>query len=289
MGVSIDAFTQRLVQDEQVQSVLVLQHPNRWYQSDSIDLLYLIIDNGAVAKHDVQNLIFEDKSILAYRISQWQLETCAMQGSTDERILLLLLHAEIVSDKFNYARKYRERLQKGTHKVMKCRICEEYSGFLQHYMEAKELLLRQLTLDAYQAVIHALQRWARLVIYEAGELPELSLWTQVKQKDPAVYKLYEELTTSTEPLEKRVELMLLPIEVNVLAKLKGATQCIVDIMQTENRPWFLHEMIQHPELSKRNLDLQLLMEKMAKRSMLYEVAVLQENGQAMEKGYLLSL
>lgn len=288
MAANVDAFTQLLMKDEQNLSVLVLQQPNRYFWLDGMDLLYLIVVNAAVSKHDVQQIVCEDKNILVLRISQWQLETCAVQGNIDDHLHLFLAHAEVRWDKSDYIRKYRERLQKLASKTMKSRICVEYSGFLRHYVEAKELLQRQLILDSYQSVILTLQKWARLVICEAGELPELSLWTQVKQLDTSVYKLYEELITSQEPLEKRIELMLLPIEVNVMSKLKASTQMLTDIMQTEHRPWLLQELLRHPELGKCEIDIQILLDKMVKRALLYEVTIPQENGQVAEKGYILS-
>ncbi|RNB92241.1 hypothetical protein EDM56_00625 [Brevibacillus fluminis] len=286
MAANLDAFTQKVIQEEQIQSVLVLQQPNRFYPLDGIDLLYLIIVNSAATQVDVSQLVFEEKNLLVYRISQWQLETCAIQGEIDERLRQMLVYAETVWDKNQYISKFSERLQKHVAKRKKYQVCVEYSGFLRHYNEAKELLHRHLTLDAYQAVIIALQKWARLVICESCEMHDLSLWARVKQLDPSVYKLYEELITSQEPLEKRIELMLLPIEVNVMSKLKSSTQLLVDVMQTENRPWFLQELKRHPDLEKVEIDLQMLLDKMVKRGLLYEVAVLQEAGQVAEKGYL---
>lgn len=288
MAANLDVFAQKLISDKQIQSVLMLHQPNRFYPLDGIDLLYLIVVNSASMQYDVQQLVFEEKNVLVYRMSQWQLEMRAVQGNFNELLHQVFVYAEIVWDKEQYVRKYRDRLQKHASKTRRYQICVEYSGFLRHYVEAKELLHRQLTLDAYQAVIIALQKWARLVICESSELNDQSLWTHVKQLDPSVYKLYEELITSQEPLEKRIELMLLPIEVNVMSKLKSSTQLLVDVMQTENRPWFLKELLQHPELGKAEIDLQMLLDKMVKRGLLYEVAVLQENGQIVEKGYLSS-
>ena len=76
--------------------------------------------------------------------------------------------------------------------IQKLRVCEEYSCLLRHYLEAKELLQQGCALDAYQSILHALQVWARLVIWKrTTALP--AIWMQVKQLDPSVFKLYEEL------------------------------------------------------------------------------------------------
>ncbi|KMR35055.1 hypothetical protein EY05_14905, partial [Staphylococcus aureus] len=64
-------------------------------------------------------------------------------------------------------------------------------------------------LDAYNHVVHALHHLARLAIIENGFHPEITVWNQVKQIEPEIFKLYEELLTSEESIEKRLELLFL--------------------------------------------------------------------------------
>ena len=51
-----------------------------------------------------------------------------------------------------------------------------------------------------------------VAVIENGLFPEVTVWSQVKKIDPAIYKLYEELIISDEPLEKRLELLFLASE-----------------------------------------------------------------------------
>ena len=67
-------------------------------------------------------------------------------------------------------------------------------------------------MDAYHHVVKSLHHLARLAVIENGLFPEVTVWSQVKKIDPAIYKLYEELIMSEEPLEKRLELLFLASE-----------------------------------------------------------------------------
>ncbi len=287
MALDLGTYTARLLQDDLVLSVLVLNNQTMTGLPYSADHMFLVILNTAELQCEIRNVATDHESIVELKISRWQLESWAIQG-VGEQMAVFIANSEIIMDKEDYIKTYRERLKRFTAKWTKRKICREYSGVLRHYLNAKELFQRQLTLDAYQAVLNALQGWARIAIYQAGELPGTSIWMQVKQIDPSVYKLYEELVASHEPFEKRVELLLLPVEFSVMSQMKTCTQLIIDIMQTENRPWFITELLQHPDLSKEDIDICLLLEKMAKRSLVAEVKVTKEEGHLYEKGYLLT-
>jgi hypothetical protein len=276
-----------MLRREHVQSVLVVHQHDYSPFLDGANLLYLVVVNRPEPQWETKHLVFEGECIVEHQISQWQIESWAVHGA-DERVIYWLSQAEIVLDKNDYMKTMKERLLRLPLQTQKLRVCEEYSRFLRYYLEAKELLQQGFALDSYQAVLNALHSWARLVVYEANHQPEISIWMQVKQLDSSVYKLYEELIASNEPLEKRIELLLLPIEFSIMSKMKTCTQFLADILQSRNRPWSMKELLQLPELAKSQIDLHLLLEKMAKRSLVHEVLVPKESEQIFEKAYLLS-
>lgn len=284
----IHAYAEAIIQREHVQSVLVVHQPEKITPSlIGADLLFIVIVNQPQPQWETKHLIYGGEQIVEHRISQWQIESWAIHGA-DERFVYWVSQAQILLDKNDYMNNMKDRLMRVPVQTQKLRICEEYSRLLRHYLEAKELLQQGFALDAYQSVLDALYSWARLAAYEANVQPQLFIWMQVKQLDPSVYKLYEELIISHEPLEKRVELLLLPIEFGIMSKMKTCTQFLTDVMQSRNRPWPLKELMQHPELSKSQIDLHLLLEKMVKRSLIHEVLLQKESEQAFEKAYLLS-
>ncbi len=76
-------------------------------------------------------------------------------------------------------------------------------------MDGKLFFDHQQYLDAYNHVIHSLHHLGRLSVIEKGFHPEVTVWNQVKHIEPEIYKLYEELITSEETLDKRLELLFL--------------------------------------------------------------------------------
>ena len=84
----------------------------------------------------------------------------------------------------------------------------EFTKLVLRYSEAKDFLKRGSFLDSLYSVHQSLHHSARLAVLEIGETPKVLLWEQVKEIDSSVYRLYEELLTSSEPLDKRIELFL---------------------------------------------------------------------------------
>lgn len=226
------------------------------------------------AKPDVQETIRRvqilDRVFTEQWISAWQLEKSAVYG-TDEKLVAMLRRSEILLDRDGYMKQLKQRLIRLSDSLQKKLVCREYSRLLRFFHEAKEWLQQGLTLDAYHGFVQALHAWARLVVYEMGEHPQTALWSQVKQLDSSVYKLYEELSMNTETLEKRVELLVLAIEFGVSSRLKDSSRFLVELMETREGPWRLHEIVNHPAVLTAGIEIPLLIDKMVQRSLLQEV------------------
>ncbi len=288
MDRSLHAYTESIVQRDDVQSVLLMDKQERYNPfMDGADLLYVVVVNRPEPRWETKHFTYRDYQVVEHCISQWQLERWATYGAS-ERIVCWMTRSMIVFDRDDYVKGIRERLTRLPLSLQKRRLCEEYSRLLKAYLDARELLLHQHALDAYQILLHALNVWARLAVWEAGELPEAPIWKQVKQIDPAVHKLYEELIASNEPLEKRIELLLLAIEFSLMSKMKACTLLLADILQSQHRPWSIEELRQHPDLAGAEIDLPLLLDKMTKRSLIQEIVLHQEGEVVWKKGYILT-
>lgn len=281
-------YERSVMQREDILSILMIHKHERLSPFlDGADCLYVLIVTSPATGWETKQLVCEGEFIVEQEISLWQLEAWAIYG-VDERFAFWLQQAEIVWDKDDYMKLMKERLLRLSVQAQKRRVCEEYSRFLRYFLEAKELLQQGFTLDAYHSVLLALHSWARLVVCETGEQPEISIWMQVKHLDPSVYKLYEELVVSNEPLEKRIELLLLPIEFCITSKMKDCAQYLLDVLQSRNRPLTLNDLQKQPELANSQIDLQLLLEKMVQRSLVHEILLPAAGENLNEKGYLWS-
>ncbi|MGD8192033.1 nucleotidyltransferase-like protein [Brevibacillus ginsengisoli] len=285
MNQELQKYQENILRQQHVLSVLLLD--NREDSSlvhEGKNLIYLIVLNQPGEKWETSYLICQDQIVVEHRIHQWHLEQLSLQG-TDHYLYSLLRQGEVIFDQHDYLRSNRDRLTRLSHQMRKRRICEEYSVFLQYFLEAKELLHQNHTMDAFQAVLKALNGWARLVVIEAGEIQEAVLWNQVKRLEPTIYKLYEELIAGSEPLEKRMELLLLPIEFQIMSKMKEATCLITDIINTQNKPWTYEELKRHPEITDSRINLGLLLDKMLRRSFIQSVPVRMNDKVVEEQGF----
>lgn len=268
-----------------VQAVLVLPNPDLLvpYREGNF---YLVVVNQPQADEKIRRMLFQDQLIVEQQISTWQLETGAVHG-LDERLAAILGKAEIVLDKDGYMKRMKERLRCLPESVQKRFICKEYSRLLRFFHETKECLQQGMALDAYHGCIESLHSCAKIIVYEAGEQPLAALWSQVKQIDPSVYKLYEELCNNAEALDKRIELLVLAIEFWITSRMKEAVRFLVDIMETKTGPWRLQELMCHPQLQQADIEIPLLLEKMAQRSLVKEVVCSEREHGEKEIGYIL--
>ncbi len=101
---------------------------------------------------------------------------------------------------------------------------------------------------------------ARLAIIENGFHPEVTVWNQVKQIDPQIYKLYIELLESEESLEKRLELLFLASEFLIHSRAKRGASHILNVLSQRNDSWSFGELMEHPELKIYSVDLEVYLE-----------------------------
>lgn len=253
----LEVLRQRL----EVQAVLMLSDPD----------IYLVIVKQPQSDEGIRRILFHDHIVVEHQISTWHLEKAAVHGM-DERLAVLLGKSEIIWDKDSYMKQMMQRLSQLPVSLQKRSICREYSRLLRFFCETKECLQKGRALDAYHTLIQSLHSWARLIVCEAGMQPHSALWSQVKQLDPSVFKLYEELSINREALEKRIELLMLAMEFAITSKLKVSVRFLRDVMETQSGPWRLQELMNHPEIKEAEIELPILLEKMVQRSLIQEVA-----------------
>ncbi|GED67645.1 hypothetical protein BRE01_13470 [Brevibacillus reuszeri] len=231
---------------------------------------YIVVVNHSHVDTTIRRMRINKQVILEQQIGSWQLEKGAVNG-LDERLAVMLGKAEILWDKDGYMKQMKQRISRLPEFLQKKYICKEYSRLLRFVHETKERLQQGMALDAYHSSIQSLDSWARLIVYEAGEHPQAGLWSQVKQLDYSVYKLYEELSFNAEALEKRIELLLLAMEFWITSRMKSSVRFLIEVMEKKNGPWSLQELMNHPLVQDAEIDIPLIIDKMVQRSLVQEV------------------
>ncbi|BAU29625.1 nucleotidyltransferase-like protein [Aneurinibacillus soli] len=251
--------------------------------TDGIELLYIVIVNTCDKKIEVKNLVVDEQNVQVRWVSASYFSH-VVEHRFQRRFVQWALQGELMYDANGFIENIRQLFCTHPSSFHKRKVCIEFSYFLRQYLEAKEYTAQGLLLDAYSNMFRALHHWARLSIMQEGYIPETVVWKQVQEIDCSIYKLYEELITTSEPLEKRLELLLLASDFSMVSKIKECSEFLFEIMKSRTEPWSVAELFHHPAFEGTGIDLILLLEKLVGRSLLQQVLDPTEFG--VEKKYI---
>lgn len=239
---------------------------------DGFDGLYIAIVNRLPEEVRLYNVEKNGLKILGKWFDKEYLYKMINNGLRQE-ILEFINQGEVLFDRnkiINNIKEFSKFVAKKNHQL---KIGMEFSQFLKSFTEAKKFLNRGKLIDSFHHCSKAIHHWARLAIIEKGEIPNERVWEQVQGIDYTVYKLYEELSTSLEPLNKRIELFLLASEFALMSKLQECTRFLIDIINSKSDPWTLNELYHHPGIKDHDIELIPLLDKLVKRSLISEVKI----------------
>ena len=180
-----------------------------------------------------------------------------------------IFNGKILFDRNEYIHQLRNRMTEFPKEIRQLKMGLEFVKLVRRYMDGKAFFEANQLLDAYHHVIHALHHLARLAVMEQGFYPEVTVWNQVKQIDVQIYKLYEELVSSEEPLPKRLELLFLASEFLIHSRISSGTAHLCNVLREKEGAWSIAEMVQHPKLASYSVDLIIMLEYLVERKILY--------------------
>ncbi|MDB4867238.1 MAG: hypothetical protein JWR03_1571 [Cohnella sp.] len=237
---------------------------------EGMDRLLLVVREQVCLDQETEHWLRDQVRIQVRRVKPATLERWVASG--ERSVVQWLVQGEVLSDPTGYLQELRCRLQEWPPLLREQKLLCEFSGFIRTYMLAKQDLKNGQVLDSYSNVLASLQYWAHIALIEEGLHPELTVWGQLRKVNPGIYKLYEELTTSTDTLEKRAQLVLLACEFSVLTKMRSSCALLIRLLASRDKPWTVAELQQEPHLLGLPLDLSLLLQKLAKRGCIRELA-----------------
>ncbi|GGA11306.1 hypothetical protein GCM10008018_65590 [Paenibacillus marchantiophytorum] len=274
MGIDKEQFLLKFRNDQRIISVMAVDNPKQLPSlTDGFDTLLLIVTNDLSLNNHTTNYIRDASRIQERWVDPSSLEQWVRQG-LNRNILHWLLKGEILLDQNTYLEGLRHRILEFPSDLREHKLLVEFSHFLRKYLQSKEYILDEHLLDAYNNILEALHHWARIVIIEDGYHPEITVWRQIRAINPGVYKLYEELTMSKETLKQRVQLVLLACEFSVMSKMERCCEAFIQILRASEQPLSSDELQQHPQLVEVKAELPLLLNKLVKKGLIKEVAIL---------------
>ncbi|WEK55151.1 MAG: nucleotidyltransferase-like protein [Candidatus Cohnella colombiensis] len=239
---------------------------------DGMDQQVLLIMERVTPGKELEHWVQSNIRVCVQRITPSQLEKWLI-SSDNHDVVQGLVRGDVVIDRNGYLQKLRDQFIEWPPLLRLQKMLSEFSHFARSYMKAKQDIKEGHVLDAYANVLASLHYWAHIAIVEAGMHPELTVWDQIKRVNLGIYKLYEELTTSTETVEQRVQLVLLACEFSVLTKMESSCALLMNIVSSREQPWSPSELMQHKDLIGLSIDISLLLQKLVKRGCIHEVAL----------------
>lgn len=260
------------LQDEVI-SLLMVANPLAYQPViDGMDRIALLVVYEVKPGMEIEHVMLDNAKVQIQRVTPLMLESWIVSGE-NHNVVQWLVQGEIVVDHSNYLRDLSNSLLEWSPLLREQKLLSEFSRFVGTYLQAKQDIREGQVLDAYSNILSALHYWAHILLVEEGMHPELTVWEQMLRVNPGVYKLFEELTTSTETLEQRVQLVLLACEFSVLNKMKSSCSLLIRIVESRTEAWTPAELLRHPSLSGLSLDISVLLHMLVKRGCIHEIAV----------------
>lgn len=166
-----------------------------------MDVALLVIVKEAKQPVFIKHYEFDGQKASLTIVSDKQVQEWILLG-TNRRMVDWILNGKVLFDRNEYLGELVDRLKVFPFSERRLKIGLEYGKLIRRYLEGKVFFESRQFLDAYNHIVHALHHLARLEVIDRGFYPEVTVWNQVRQMEPQVYKLYKELVESEESLEK---------------------------------------------------------------------------------------
>jgi uncharacterized protein (UPF0332 family) len=239
--------------------------------TEDFDGILLIIVQNAEQEWQAKHYEFEDERSAAVHIVTESVLMKWIDTSGYRRAVEWVIYGRVIFDRNEYVYNLKNQLRDFPSEKRDLRKAIEFGKLVKSYSEAKDLYETEEYKDANSKILYSLHYLARLAVIEKGYYPEVTVWSQVKQIDLEVYKLYEEFIESREEIKKRIQLMLLAMDFIISNRAKTSVKHLLEIMGTKEEPWSYVQLKTLPETSSYSLDLTAVISFMVEKGLLVTV------------------
>ncbi|PLR95417.1 nucleotidyltransferase-like protein [Bacillus sp. T33-2] len=264
-------YQERASQSNTIGVLIIEKRHNAITATDTFDAVLLIIVKEARQPVFVKHYTYQGKKAAMHIITEKQLNEWLLLGN-NKTIFGWLYDGKVIFDRNEYIANLKMELREFPFYGRKIKMGLEFAKLIRRYTDGKAFFDNFHYMDAYNHVVHSLHHLARLALIDNGIHPEVTVWHQVKQIEPEIYKFYQELITSEETLEKRLELLFLASEFLIHSRTRIGITHLIEVLQ-EKEYWSFNELIEHTELSAYSVDLGLLIEYLIDKGIIEVVNV----------------
>lgn len=264
-------YQERASQTNTLGVLIIDKKQNEMTVTDTFDTVMLIIVKEAEHPVFIKHYTYAEKKAALHIVTEQQLRNWILLGN-NKRIFEWIYNGRVVFDRNEYIYQLKNELKEFPVNERKQKMALEFAKLIKRYMDGKAFFENKHYLDAYNDIVHSLHHLARLAVIENGFHPEVTVWSQVKQIEPEIYKLYVELVNSDEPIEKRLELLFLASEFLIHSRMRTSTSYILDVLK-EKEAWTFNDLLEKEELLIYAVDLGMLLEYLIDKHLIEVVNV----------------
>lgn len=275
-------YQERTSQQNTIGVIVVEKKESEASFTENFDVILLIIVKEAETPVFIKHYAYEEKKAALYIVTEQQLEEWLLLGN-NRKFIEWLYHGKVLFDRNEYVYKMKQEMREFPFFGRKIKMAIEFSKLIRRWTNGKDFFKNGHYLDAYNHVMHSLHHLARLAVIENGFYPEVTVWLQVKQIEPEIYKLYEELITSDEELKQRLELLFIAIDFLIHSKTENGAAHLLSVLK-EKSEWSFQDLLNHKEINYYAVDLGALLEYLVGKSFVDPYSV-QTKGQGIYHRY----
>ncbi|MFT4416683.1 nucleotidyltransferase-like protein [Fredinandcohnia humi] len=270
-------YQERASHSQTLGIIMVEKGKDAFPQTDQFDTVLLVIVKEAEKQLFIKHYEYRNGKATLYTVMESQLNIWLRHGS-NRKVIDWILNGKVLFDRNGYIEGLKNELYEFPSDERQVKMGVEFAKLIRRYQDGKAFFDSKQYLDAYNYVIHGLHHLARLAVIEKGFHPEVTVWHQVKQIDPQIYKLYVELLESEETLEKRLELLFLASEFLIHSRAKLGGHHLIQVLSQKDDYWLFGDIMEHPELQIYSVDLEVFIEFLVDKHLL-DVEKVETKGQ----------
>jgi hypothetical protein len=234
--------------------------------TDNFDVILLVIVKENGTSDTMKHYQLESGKKAALKVVDLQQLNTWLEIGSNRKVVDWIINGKILFERNEYISGLKQTLTDFPLKSRKKRIGLEFAKLIRRFLDGKELFETGNLLDAYNHIVHALHHLARLSVIDNGLHPEVTVWNQVRRIEPEIFKLYQELVESEEPLQKKLELLFLASEFLVNKSTNIGSLHLIETME-KKEVWTIQELITHPEVVDYYLEFDALLEFLIDRKL----------------------
>ncbi|MGJ9460200.1 nucleotidyltransferase-like protein [Oceanobacillus sp. CF4.6] len=235
--------------------------------TDDFDVILLIIVKDYEHSWYVKHYEVTDKTAAIHIVREDTLLGW-IETSGYRRAVEWVISGKTVFDRNEYIHDLKEHLRDFPLEKRDVRKAINFGKLIKSYSEAKSLYESGELKDAHSKILDSLHYLARLSVIEKGYYPEVTVWTQVKNIDLEVYKLYEVFIDSNEEVKQKIELMIIAMDFVINNRAKASAKHLLDMMETKDSPWSYTDIKNLPNVQLYTYDLSAILSYLVEKSII---------------------